>query len=426
MQLFSSLPYKFAPLDGTLNPAAPLLTFIVKATFAIEHQELPEPADEQADFAGDEIYMDEIGRSLRYASDLALFKPFGEVLLTANCHAPYGQPATALDVALNIGPISKKLRVFGDRVWLRDGHGNFVVEGPVPFLEMPLRWERAFGGLNFAYNPMGRGIDPWAQADGRKLFYLANIEAPTNPVLAIDQRPAPECFAPIAPYWQPRLGREGTRDQHWATFVAPLPPRDYDARAAQAAPQDQWLKGYWKGDERIELVNMHPQHPDFVTALPGKRLRLFLEGRFKDGADVEFGEVELHLDTVHIDMTTGRMHLLWRRQYHPVAAGAPELESVYLAEEPLAEEPAPIEKHYQDYLKLKGPEPESRVDKALRDEQAALAAARKVLVDAKIDPKIIAEFDAAPGSKAKFDMMMGLIKSKTAELEAMAKSLNPG
>jgi hypothetical protein len=35
MQLYTSLPYKFAPLDGTLDTAAPVLTFIVKATFAI-------------------------------------------------------------------------------------------------------------------------------------------------------------------------------------------------------------------------------------------------------------------------------------------------------------------------------------------------------------------------------------------------------
>jgi hypothetical protein len=425
MKLFSSLPYKFAPLDGTLDPAAPVMSFIVKATFALEHEQLPVPADEQAEFAGDEIYMDEIGRSLRYASDLAMFKPFGEVLLTANCHAPPGRTATVMDATLNIGPLAKTLRVYGDRVWLRDASGAFFVEGPAPFREMPLRWERAFGGLSLPYNPMGRGMEPWIAEDGRRLFYLANIESPKNPVLHIDQKPAPECFAPILPHWQPRFGREGTRDQRWATFVAPLPPRDYDPRAAQAAPQDQWLDGYWEGDEPVELVNMHPDHSSFVTALPGKRLRFFLEGRFKEDGDVEFGEVPLHLDTVHIDMTTSRMHLLWRREYHPIEAGAPELESAYLAEEPLAEEPAPIEKHYEDFLKLKGPEEEPRATKALRDEQAALAEARKVLVDAKVDPKIIAEFDAAPDSKAKFDMMIELVKTKTAELEEMAKALNP-
>lgn len=88
MKLLSSLPYKFIPLDGTLNPATPELSFIVKGTCSLHNWRLPIdlPADEQADFAGDERYMDEIGRSLRYANDLVMFKPFGEVLLTANCH----------------------------------------------------------------------------------------------------------------------------------------------------------------------------------------------------------------------------------------------------------------------------------------------------------------------------------------------------
>ena len=427
MKLFSSLPYKFIPLDGTLDPASPVLSFIVKATFALENQRLPIalPAKDQAEFAGDEMYMDEIGRSLRYSSDLVMFKPFGEVLVTANAHAPNGHSATSVDVALNIGHITKKLRVFGDRVWLRDTQGQFVVEGPAPFKQMPLRWERAFGGLNFTHNPMGRGIEPWTAEDGRKLFYLANIEAPHDPIHSLDQRPPPECFAPISPQWQPRFGREGTRDQHWATFVAPLPPRDYDPSVAQAAPQDQWLKGYWKGDERIELVNMHPEHPNFVTALPGTRLRFFLEGHFKGSKDVEFGEVPLHLDTVHIDMTTARMHMTWRRRYHPRQAGAPELESAYLAEESLADEPAPLEAHYEDFLELKGPEPESRSAKLLRDEQAAVAEARKTLVDGKMDPSIIARFDAAPDSQAKFEMMMDLMQKKTAELEAMTAALKP-
>lgn len=425
MKLFSALPYKFIPLDGTVNPASPELSFIVKGTFALENLWVPAAAEEQAEFAGDERYMDEIGRSLRYANDLVMHKPFGEVLVTADCHAPNGQAAPSVEVGLDIGAVSKRLRVFGDRVWVRDGHGSFVVEGPAPFKQMPLRWERAFGGLNFHHNPMGRGIEPWTAEDGRKLFYLANIESPNRPIQGIEDRQPPECFAPIPPQWQPRFGREGTRDQHWATFVAPLPPRDYDPRAAQAAPQDQWLNGYWKGDERIELLNMHPEHSSFVTSLPGKRLRLFLEGIFKNGTDVEFGEVELNLDTVHIDMTTQRMHLIWRRRYHPRRAGAPELQSVYLAEESLADEPRPIEAHYEDFLELKGPAPEERAAKLLRDEQAALAAARQTLVDAKIDPAIIERFDAAPDTQAKFDLMIDLMKSKTAELEAMVSAVKP-
>lgn len=188
---------------------------------------------------------------------------------------PDGRPATGVEAGLTIGPINKRRRIVGDRVWFRNAQAQLAIEGPAPFTQIPLRWERAFGGLNLPENPMGRGIEPWIAEDGRKFFFLAR---------SYEQRLPPVCFAPLSPQWQPRLGREGTRDQHWATFVAPLPPRDYDPRAAQAAPEDQWLKsGYWQGDERIDLTNLHPDHAHYVTALPGKRLRLFIEALAEDG-----------------------------------------------------------------------------------------------------------------------------------------------
>lgn len=429
MKLFSTLPYKFLPLDGTLNPAAPELSFIIKGTFSLQNWRMPTalPADEQLNFEGDTLYMDEIGRSLHYANDLVKFKPFGEILLTANCHAPDGRPATMVDAGFDIGPLRKTLRVFGDRVWIRDAQAQFMIEGPTPFTVMPLRWERAFGGLNLAENPMGRGIEPWVAEDGRKFFYLANIEAPHLPIRGPDHLLPPACFAPISPNWQPRYGREGTRDQRWATFVAPLPPRDYDPRAAQAAPEDQWLpEGYWKGDERIELRHMHPDHPSFVTALPGKRLRLFIEALAEDGKQLRFGEIPLDLDTVHVDMTSERMRLIWRQRFRPRTKGGQEIQAVYLAEELLSEAPAPAEAHYRDYLELKGPEAEPRELQIKRDELAALAEARKTLVNAKVDPGVIAKFDAAPTSEAKFTMMIDLMKSKTAELEALTAAMKAG
>jgi len=425
MQILSSLPYKLTPLDTTTDPAAPEITFVVKGTFALKPGAPCEPVDagEQKEFSGDVVYMDKIGRSLRYASDLAPFKPFGEVLVTANAHAPDRLPATSVDVGLAIGPIGKRLRVHGDRVWLRDPQGEFYIEGPMPFVEMALRWERSFGGLDNRQNPLGRGLEPWLEEDGRKHFFLANIEDPENPLRGKDHSPEPAGFAPIAPHWEPRASREGTRDRHWAAFIAPLPPRDFDPRVTQAAPADQWLKGYWNGDETFKLVNMHPQHPEFLGSLPGKRLRLFIEMLLDPAAGTGatgFAEVRLDLDTVHIDMTEERLRLVWRKHIKVSAAGAPEIAFAYLAEEPLAEEPWPIARHHEDFLKLKPPSPEDERAAFARDEQAALADARKNLVEAKVSPDFLARFDAAPDSPAKFALVLDLMTAKTAELEALA------
>lgn len=425
MNLVTTLPYRFLPLDCTLDPRKPETAFIVKGTFAMQHwrHAAPVAAEDQIDLAGDTPFMDEIGRSLSCASDLVPFKPFGEITLAGDCHAPDGAAATEVEVGLEIGKISKRLKVFGDRVWRHDATGRLRIEGPAPFRRMPLRWERAFGGLGVPENPMGRGVDPWTLEDGRKVLFLANIEQPANPIRLREQRGKPVCFAPISPQWQPRLGREGTRDQHWATFIAPLPPRDHDVRAAQAAPDDQWSDGYWAGDERIDLHNMHPEHGHYVTALPAMRLRLFVEAAAADGGGPAFGEIPLALDTIHVDMAEERLVLVWRQRYRPRKAGAPEIEHAYLVEEPLGEPPGSTEKHHADFRAMRGQGVDAEGEQMKLAEERALAQARKTLVDAGIEPGTIARFDAAPDAHAKFEMITDLIRTKTSELETMTKAL---
>lgn len=426
MQLFTRLPHRFQPLDISLTPSAPALAFIVKGTYALDYSGRPQPLprEEQPDIMGDDPFMDDIGRSLRYPSDLAAFKPGGEVTLTASCHAPGGRPVHALEAGLEMGKIRKRVRITGDRVWVRGPNGEVAVQGPIPFVTMPLRWERAFGGLSSDRNPMGRGIDPWIEPDGRKLYYLPNIESLASPVRSRSDQPAPAGFAPISPYWQPRLQRQGTRDQHWATFRAPLPPHDFDPRSAHAAPDDQCQPDYWRGDETIVLTNMHPYLERFEIALPGQRMCLFIEVKGA-GDTLDFLEIPLVLDTVHVDMESQHLFLVWRQRHQPKRQGAPEIEAVYLAEEPLAEAPRSIEAHYHDYLELKGPVEEPRAVKLERDELAAVGEARKKLIEARVDPSLIEQFDKAKGTQAKFDLVLDMVRKKTAELEAMTATLKP-
>ena len=84
-------------------------------------------------------------------------------------------------------------------------------------------------------------------ASGGSTFPISR--ARTSAISSVEDRPAPVGVAPVSPQTASRLALQGTRDQHWATFRAPLPPRDYDPRAEQAAPGDQRLEGYWNGDE---------------------------------------------------------------------------------------------------------------------------------------------------------------------------------
>ena len=59
-----------------------------------------------------------------------------------------GQPATSCFVSLQIGDRRKVIAVIGDRVAQYAGGATPVVTDPVPFTEMPLRYERAYGGTD--------------------------------------------------------------------------------------------------------------------------------------------------------------------------------------------------------------------------------------------------------------------------------------
>src|SRR5439155_18481811 len=98
------------------------------------------------------------------------------------------------------------------------------------FTQMPIRWERAFGGLSSTTNPLGRGIDKEPDDKGVEVAWLPNVEHADDRVALPGDRPKPAGFAPISPAWEPRNKRQGTRDQRWAMFRAPLLPKDFDPR----------------------------------------------------------------------------------------------------------------------------------------------------------------------------------------------------
>lgn len=424
MRVVTKLPYKLSLIDGTIRPDQPQAAFIVKGAFDLAHGR-PARAlapDGQIDLCGDQPFLDEIGRSLRVAGDLVMFKPHAEVTLTAHCHAPGGYSVTELEPGFQVGAVSKRLHVSGDRVWFRNPRGELEIDGPRPFVTLPLRWERAFGGLSVPENPTGRGIDPCPAPEGKKQLFLPNIEYPAHRVKSPLDRPAPAGFAPVSPNWQPRLRRLGTRDLRWATFVAPLPPEDYDLTATQTAPDDQWLDGYWRGDERIELIHLDPERERLLTALPGLRLRLFVEFVARPGELARFVEVPLDLDTLHLDVPARMMTLVWRRHVRPERQELGDLRFCYLAEEAMTAPPAPIEYHRQEFVALRGPLSEPIEAQMRRDEIAALAQARKTLVDAGLDPGFISRFDAAPDATAKHALVMDLMKSRTAALESMTRT----
>lgn len=141
-------------------------------------------------------YLDEPGTSsLAHASEMALHKPAGEVILSGCAYAP--RPSdTEVMVTLRLLPLQKTVRVIGDRVW-EEARG--APSRPRPLAKVPLVYERAFGGRDATgrvpeacpENPVGVGF----RGKGSRLpvagAALPNLEDPQSPMRGPNDRTAP-------------------------------------------------------------------------------------------------------------------------------------------------------------------------------------------------------------------------------------------
>src|SRR4051794_2831875 len=117
----------------------------VKCTFDILPDGSTRVSEEQPPVLRVPEYNGEPGKSsVKFDSDLILTKTTTDVVVAGHAHAPGGRPVTELDSGFRVGPIRKLLRVFGDRQWGVSGRPT----SPQPFLNMPLVYERAFGGVD--------------------------------------------------------------------------------------------------------------------------------------------------------------------------------------------------------------------------------------------------------------------------------------
>lgn len=379
-------------------------TVVLRQTFAIVEGGLAF-AREQSPLCERDLFMGEPNRSsVREESDLCPFKPRCDVLATATAHAPAGQPARSFLVNLRVwrpaqdpkqAPIilvDKSLRVSGPSqlrrralpfrmAWFLVKIGSFGLfrrnpwkrTRPEPILELPVRYEYAYGGenrimvshraasrvkkrdrrpgpgleeLKEAYeqkgedapvawtyhkaNAVGMGFaQAWfVRVTGTQRIPAPQIEAPSAPVTAAaflqalrGQEPDHPAFSPqglglLAKGWVPRRYLVGTVDEAWVKSGKPLPD-DFAFAIWNGAPLDQQVP-HLSGDESIECTNLCP--PD----LPGARrdamgntvLRLDLPGHLpyllahpQAGPGIPF---PLALDTVNLDLEQRTLVLIWR------------------------------------------------------------------------------------------------------------------
>ncbi|XXT23019.1 DUF2169 domain-containing protein [Sorangium sp. So ce429] len=272
--------------------------------------------------------------------DMGMPKPRGELLISGRAY-PRGGRAPACAVRARLGAVDKTLYVIGDRRWQRG-----VPTEPEPFAEMPIAWERAFGGPGFALNPVGKGAHP-IETDAGEIHPLPNIELPEPLITSPGDRPAPAGFGPIDLMWPQRFAKIGTYDQKWLKERFPGFAEDTDLGMFNAAPDDQQIQGFFRGDEPMALENMHPEKPVIEAALPGLAARAFINRKSGDGES--FSEVAMHLDTVHLFPHAERGVLLFRGIALVDEDDAADVQQIVIGAETLGD-PRP-EAHYRDVLR---------------------------------------------------------------------------
>ena len=294
-----------------------LLVVVIKGTFV-----LPKPgeqvrlADEQLPLIMADTFTAEPGFSAPiYEIDFAPRKHACDILLTGHARAPAGRQVTRLRASLRVGSMEKVFDVVGDRVW-QAGLATITAAEPQPFTQMPVSYDRAFGGTDrhsndpaehdaYLPNPVGRGWHKHLKNEWVDGSPLPNIEAVGQGVsFPTDKRP-PVALGPLGRGWPQRARYAGTYDDAWLADVFPFLPGDFDERYYQAAPEDQQVP-LPKGP--LEVV---------LSGFTADGVRQFMLPHFEAPVHVfpKRGEREFNagvLDTIVFEPDHERLTMTWR------------------------------------------------------------------------------------------------------------------
>jgi hypothetical protein len=287
---------------------------VVKGTFDICADGTTKTAEEQLPPLLAPEYLGKDGESsLRFEADMVLAKPAIDVVINASAYAPKGQPVTSVPVAIRTPAFEKTLVVHGDRVWQRDLVGAVVPSSSQPFLQMPITYERAWGGHDKTNpdpsaqkmderNPIGTGVV--TSSRNRIGMAVPNVEHPGGPS---DSR-GPAGYGALCSYWLPRRPYAGTYDAAWVAKRKPLLPLDFDDRFNQIAPVDQQVLQHRLGGARVELVNLTPGG---VLRFDLPRVYLAMRTYFGSYARLPAREHRCVLHTVIIEPDARRVIMVW-------------------------------------------------------------------------------------------------------------------
>lgn len=212
-----------------------------------------------------------------------------EVFLVGKAHADGGRPTRAMRVAIELGAERRELLVFGDRHWVGEGSRATPSE-PMPFVEMPLSWDRAFGGSSEIFvdrdnsipvleqwNPLGKGFDAASYlpgirdavgaAPGYPLLHpayqrlLPNLEHPSHRIERWADAPDPWCFSTVpmtVPYAAKPMADRVPKDGSSLGDDAALPESLVELLAPRYA--ERWDEMFYRSHPAMRFAAHVPFH----------------------------------------------------------------------------------------------------------------------------------------------------------------------
>jgi hypothetical protein len=254
-----------------------MVTAIVKMTLSIQDDGLLTLVDPEPIRRADEHEAGQPTGSLVGACETAPLLQRVDVLLTGHAYAPEG--ATEMTARLMLAGdggtvLDKALTVTGDR----DEAGSAQ-----PFGRLKLGYERAFGGIGFADNPLGTGFGP-------------STSKPPNIAYPGDPQERTAGFGAIPASFPARKKLLGDTPRSALAQSVVTIPQGFDWRFFQAAPGDQQVE-VLRGNEWLMLEGFHPQKERLRGQLPGVTAVAKIYGHELAGAP---DTVPLRLDMLQV------------------------------------------------------------------------------------------------------------------------------
>lgn len=279
------------------------------------------PLGSSAPVCSQDLYCDSAGvSSLKLATETVPFKSGFEIYGQVTAFPPPDREVRILEVALRFGQqdtpmlLDKVLYVMGQRHWQSSWFGRLfgcAMSEPAPLAATAIAYEQAFGGSLFDRvcldNPVGRGYRLRQHRAAGETLPSLELAGDTTRRPGQDIRVAG--FGPVPRHWRPRLGRQPEIEDA-AMLAGKCPYRSpVDAKAYNAAPDDQQLvldfaPGYW-----FELVGLMPDRSY------GQPTRIALPYELPALSVVLRGQPVVcspQCDTLVIDGTAQCFHLIWR------------------------------------------------------------------------------------------------------------------